>query len=270
MSMTPGASRATDADVPTAPVILPLEFARNPAGNRPNHRAGKNGSVPHDARIQRTPFVEEFAFPEIAPEHAESSAAGTPGAIWPTCKSSETLQAGFKLAEAIRQRLPPRRSSVLAFTSPGNGDGKTRVLAVLAPELARQTPRGVLVVDADYRNAGLTSLLELAASRTPGNSPLIYPTDQPGLNVLPMPPGLQSRYLDAAWVEQTRENWPLTLLDMASLEYAETVSLLRHCDGVCLVVRLGHTTRRAVIEANRIISASSSRFLGSIVVAKAV
>ena len=79
-------------------------------------------------------------------------------------------------------------------------------------------------------------------------------------------PGLQSRYLDAAWVEQIREGWPLTLLDMASLEHAETVSLLRHCDGVCLVVRLGHTARRAVAEAGRVISASGGRLLGSVVV----
>ena len=50
----------------------------------------------------------------------------------------------------------------------------------------------------------------------------------------------------------------------------ETVSLLRHCDGVCLVVRLGHTARRAVAEAARVISACGGRLLGSVVVGEAV
>ena len=62
----------------------------------------------------------------------------------------------MKLAEAIGRRLPADRPSVLALTSPGDGDGKTRVLTVLAPELARRTPGGVLAVDADFRKADLT------------------------------------------------------------------------------------------------------------------
>jgi Mrp family chromosome partitioning ATPase len=259
MTTMPGTSQASKAGVPTTPVILPMELARSSAGQAPpDHRFFGQ---------RRATRVEDFAFPAITPEDAESSAGGAPGAIWPKCGCRETVQAGMKLAEAIGQRLPSGHPSVLAITSPGDGDGKTRVLTALAPELARRTHGGLLVVDADFRNADLTGLLALAASRTPGASPLIYPTDLPGLNVLPMPPGLQSRYLDAAWVEEIRENWPLTLLDMASLEHAETASLLRHCDGVCLVVRLGHTARRAVVEAGRVISTCGGRLLGSVVVA---
>ena len=95
---------------------------------------------------------------------------------------------------------------------------------------------------------------------------MVYPTDLAGLSVLPMPPGLQSHYFNAAWVEETREKWPLTILDMASLEHAETVSLLGCCDGVCLVVRLGHTARRAVAESRQVIAAAGGKLFGTVVV----
>ena len=45
--------------------------------------------------------------------------------------------------------------------------------------------------------------------------------------------------------------------------------MLRHCDGVCLVVRLGHTPRRAVKEAARVISICGGQFLGCVVVGDA-
>lgn len=261
MSMMPGAPSQTEAGGQMTPVILPMGMAKNGLAEK---SAADVGSA---AAARQLSWLKKFAFPAIPPGDEESSIKKkSPTAIWPKCDCTDTLQAGMRLAEAICRQLTPNRPAVLALTSPGDGDGKTQVLSVLAPELARRMPWGVLVVDADFRKADLTGLLTLAASRAPGGSPLVYATDHAGLSVLPMPPGFEWQYFDAAWVDQVRETWPLVILDMASLEHAETVSLLGHCDGVCLVVRLGHTSRRAVAEAGRVVSACGGKLMGSVVV----
>ena len=159
--------------------------------------------------------------------------------IWPKCDCTEAVRAGVKLAKAVCGRLPSDRPSVVALTSPGDGDGKTTLVEILAPELASRTSGGALAVDADFRKSDLTARLAIPATANPVGSSLIYPTDLAGLNVLPMSRQRQSRGADAAWIEEMRESWPLMILDMASLEHAETAPVLRHCDGVCLVVRLG-------------------------------
>lgn len=187
-------------------------------------------------------------------------------AIWPTCDCTESVQAGVKLAAAVVRRLPVDRPSVLALTSPGDGDGKTSLMAVLAPELAKQTSSSVLAVDADFRKASLTSQLTISAGRTAHGASVIYPTDRAGLSVLPMSHHRECRGADADWIEEMRDSWPLVLLDMASLRYGETSPVLRHCDSVCLVVRVGYTARRAVAEAARVISACGGRLLGCVVV----
>lgn len=254
MSIMPGTPYDTATDVSMTPVILPSGLPGSSSTN--SRRLGE----------RQASRVERFSFPAVPPDHEYPAAQTPPGAVWPKCDCTESVQAGIELADAICANLSPHRPAVLALTSPSDGDGKTGVLTVLAPELARRIPAGVLTVDADFRKADLTSLLTLAASRVPEGVRLIYPTDIAGLNVLPMPPGLQTHYFDAAWVKEIRKNGPLTILDMASLEHPETVSLLQHCDAVYLVVRLGHTSRRAVAEAGRVIKANGGRLLGSVVV----
>lgn len=246
-----------DVGGPAAPVILPMGLARNGSG-KASDDVRANGQ-------RRNQAVARFEFPAIvASERAPTRES--PGAIWPKCESTEDMAAGVRLADAIVEHLSAEQPAVVGITSPSNGDGKTCVTTVLAPELAKRVDGGVIAVDADYRKADLTGLLSLAASRTPDNSPLVYPTDVPGLSVLPRPPGLEWQYLDADWIEQFREGWPLAILDLGSLENAETASVLRYCDGVCLVVRLGQTPRRMVREAGRVVRANGGRLWGSIVV----
>ena len=79
----------------------------------------------------------------------------------------------------------------------------------------------------------------------------------------PGPPYLRSHQF---WVEDLREGWPLVLLDMPSLAQAETAPLACCCDGVFLVVRLGHTARRAIADASYLVRSSGSRLLGCIAV----
>jgi Mrp family chromosome partitioning ATPase len=201
-----------------------------------------------------------FEFPELSRPFEASPAGTSPKAIWPECDCTETARACADLAEGICWRLPPNRPTILGFTSPGDGDGKTGLLLSLAPELAKLVKGGVLVVDADFRKADLTARLAIPAERTPPDSTPIWPTDVPRLSVLP------AVRQEAGWIEDLQDDWPLVLVDMDSLEHVEAADLLKRCDGVCLVVRLGHTARRAVAEAVRVVRDSGRELLGCVVV----
>jgi Mrp family chromosome partitioning ATPase len=258
MNTTPGWPRHVDGNV--SPVILPI-------GSRDGGWETSQGlSSGSDAQAV---LVKKFTFPAIGTQYGEGPLDELPYAVWPKCDCTEAVQAGAKLANAVRSRLPSDRPSVVAFTSPCDGDGKTTLIEVLAPELARRTAGGALVVDADFRKSDLTARLAISAVRNAVGSSLIYPTDLAGLSVLPMSRQRQSCGADAGWISAMRENWPLTILDMTSLQHRETAPVLRHCDGVCLVVRLGHTPRRAVKQATRIISICGGQFLGCVVVGDA-
>jgi Mrp family chromosome partitioning ATPase len=201
-----------------------------------------------------------FEFPELSPLLDEPPSQQLPQAVWPDCDCTETAAACGELAQGIRWRLPSNRAAILGFTSPGDGDGKTGLLLSLAPELAKHVAGGVLVVDADFRKPDLASRLDISAGRTPLGSGLICPTNVPGLSVLP------ASVQQAGWIEDLREDWPLVLVDMGSLVHVEAANLVRRCDGVCLVVRLGHTARRAVGEAVRVVRKCGGQLLGCVVV----
>ena len=68
-----------------------------------------------------------FAFPAISSENDRnrSDCMVPPRAIWPKCDCTETVQAGMSWPRQFVGRLPAGRPSVLALTSPGDGDGKT-------------------------------------------------------------------------------------------------------------------------------------------------
>jgi len=261
MDTIPGWAGYVDASAPMPPVILPLGSPRKPGRETPPDPAPGNEQLATN--------VKKFTFPAIRLRRGKLPLDKSPQAIWPKCDCAEAVEAGVKLAKAVCCRLPPHRPSVLALTSPGDGDGKTTLAEILAPELAKRTVGGALAVDANFRSADLTARLAIPATRVPVGSSLIYPTDLAGLNVLPMSRQRECRGADAAWIDEMRESWPLVLLDMASLEHAETAPILRHCDGVFLVVRLGHTARRAVAEAARVIAVCGGRLLGCVVVGKA-
>jgi hypothetical protein len=95
---------------------------------------------------------------------------------------------------------------------------------------------------------------------------MIYPTDYAGLSVMPMTHHRECRGAETDWIEDMRDTWPLTILDAGSLQHAETLPLLHCCDGVCLVVRLGHTARRAVVEAARVITQCGAQLFGCVLI----
>jgi Mrp family chromosome partitioning ATPase len=288
-------------DAGEEPIILPW-----PAGSRDSR-----GS-PDD-----WPELERFAFPELPPPPAGPAAADAQQRIWPECASARTARACSELAESLRRQLPTDRPAVVAFTSPGDGDGKSALLLSLAPELARRSPGGLLVADGDFHCAELTGRLSISCPQTGEPSPLIYATNFPGLSVLPIPtaiqvevgqgekspnprggengtlpfgprlrhspagtlaeerPGAGRRAMRAAkcpptvrinpqWIDQWRENWPLVLLNAASLRHADVWPMLERCDGAYLVVCIGHTRRRALCQAASTFRARGVPLLGCV------
>ena len=148
-----------------SPVILPIGSPTNSAWERLQCLSanGEQGAVQ----------VKRFTFPAIGAGRGEGSLDESSYAIWPKCECAEAVRAGVNLAKAIRGRLPADRSSVVAFTSPGDGDGKTTLVEVLAPELASRTPGGALVADADFRKSDLTARLAFpAAGNSVGSNPM--------------------------------------------------------------------------------------------------
>ena len=239
----------TDHSSTTAqtPVILPLRADERPASSA----AGRGEAM-------------RFTFPELAEPAVERPKTATTLVQWPIFRRPETARACAETAESIMRRVQPGGSSVVALTSPGDGDGKTTLMLALAPELAKLAGE-TLVVDADFYEPDLTSRLMLSNRNTSlGPTSLVYPTDCAELSVLPVAANMCK--WGREWFEDVRERWRMILLDMPSLQRAEPAQLVRHCDGVYLVVRLGHTARRAVADSCRAIQARGGRMLGNIVV----
>ena len=232
-------------------------------------------SIHHSSFVIHHSSVERFSFPLIPEPPASAPAADAPTVVWPECRDVKTASACAETADALMRQLSDEGAvspcslpnpKVVALTSPGDGDGKTGLLLALAPHLAKRIAGGILVVDADVDKPDLTARLRLPTGNTTGLSSLIYPTNLPYLNVLPAPPGRQPRSFDRSWIEEFRAGWPFVFIDMASLADPKVAPLACCCDGVYLAVRLGHTSRRAVAEAARVIRNSGGRLFGCLAI----
>ncbi len=244
------------ASAPAVPVILPLSAPANRAANEATRGCGYQAIV-------------RFSFPELTEPNECVAAPAAPTVTWPDCHTAETVCACAKAAGAILGHLSFDRPRMVMFTSPGDGDGKTSLLIALAPELARLAAGSVLAVDANFHKPDLTLRLSASAGNMLAGASLIYPTNLPHLNFLPARAEERSKFVDSdsAASEELREGWSLVLLDAPSLAHREAVPMVQHCDGVYLVVRVGHTVRRAVADAARVIRSAGGRLLGCLVVA---
>jgi Mrp family chromosome partitioning ATPase len=230
--------------------------------------------------------VARFVFPAIEDVPETSPMMESPYVVWPlgglTASSAYAEMAEEILSQlwSKTERLWPEkesstrssmRSRVVALTSPGEGDGKTSLVLGLAPQLAARCSGGILVVDAHPHQAGLTARLGMAHHAVSSTEPetaeplLIYPTNVPGLSVLPASEA-SGHGFDRSWIEELCDSWPLVLLDTLSLARAETKALVHACDGIYLAVRLGHTSRRALACAAREFRGSGGQLLGCLVV----
>ena len=226
---------------------------------------------------------QEVAVPDFGETPVSSveslSGAGSLIARWPVPPTEEHARAYGELADNILAQFPPVGRARLMFTSPGDGEGKTGTLVLLARALAERTTGQVLLVDgnlhkpavADYlgieAKGGLADVLAGAASW----QQVVWRTEVRGLSVLPgvkssTPDGrLPERWNLGPLLEELGGVYGLVLIDTASLAHGEVAPISHHCDGTYLVVRLKHTTRRAVAEAARVIQACRGRVLGSVV-----
>jgi Mrp family chromosome partitioning ATPase len=236
-----------------------------------------------DVSIRSTDHVLESEYP-IASSALLDEPAVAPGlptgqheVPWP-CQRESTVDYE-SLAKNLLGQWVVDRPAALMFTSPGDGDGKTELLTALAPTLAARAERPVLVVDADFTKGDLTRRLDastggLAALFT-GEFPLndvACLTAVPRLDFLPQGDqpafvrGLTDPSIVEAVLNDLKAGYPLVLLDAPSLIYPNVATLGSFCDGICLVVRPGHTLRRAVRDAARVIDTTGGRLLGCIAI----
>ncbi len=194
----------------------------------------------------------------------------------------EHTRAYTKLADNILSQLPSDRPATLMFTSPGDGTGKTGLLVPLATALLERTTGELLVIDGNLHKPGLASRLGVEADRGLADvllgaanwQQVVRPTVVERLNILPgvefpatggRPP--QRLNLEPL-LEELADHYKLVLIDTASLAYPEVAQMSRYCDGTYLVVRIGHTRRRTVAEAARVLQRCGGRLLGCVVLGK--
>jgi len=212
------------------------------------------------------------AFPEAATPQFEPQTVH-----WP-CQLASNVNYEQLVTNLLAQPMA-RRPATLMFTSPGDGDGKTDLLISLAPLLAARAGCRVLLVDANFHKSDLTTrltilnggLTDLLLGKSTLNE-VVCPTTVPQLSILPYGTHstsdrglLDVSALDAV-VDDLKCRYPLVLLDAPSLAYPSVATMGSYCDGVCLVVRIGYTLRRAVREATQLIEASGGCLLGCIAI----
>jgi len=183
-----------------------------------------------------------------------------------------------EMAENVLGELRAGHSAALMFTSPGDGEGKTRVLVSLAAVLAGRGAGEVLAVDANFRRPELArrfaarvdrGLVDVLAHQA-GWQEVILQTGVKHLSILPggrfpTDDGRPPERLELAGVlDELRCHYRLVLLDAASLAHSEVAPMARWCEGTYLVVRLGQTPRRAVRQAIRVVEACGGRVLGCV------
>jgi capsular exopolysaccharide synthesis family protein len=157
--------------------------------------------------------------------------------------------------------------SIIAVSSPGQGDGKTLTAINLAGALAQGPKHRVLLVDADFRAPMVAARLGMEESGSPGLAGALL---DPGLTladairvrmpfilgVLPAGGPVSSPYevlnsprlgelLDAA-----RQRYDFVILDTPPLvPFPDCRAITRWIDGMLLVVAAGRTPRPLLVEA---------------------
>jgi capsular exopolysaccharide synthesis family protein len=174
-------------------------------------------------------------------------------------------------------------SRVMLVSSPAPNEGKTTVISNLGIALA-EIGRKVVVIDADMRSPrlheifqvrnekGLADCLhELEEGETCQLKSLIVPTDVPNLSVLPSGrggpriPNLLYSALIPELLRRLRREFSVVLIDSPPLlPIPDARVLARHCDGVILVLRAGHSTQDAAVAAYQRLAEDGTTVFGTI------
>lgn len=171
---------------------------------------------------------------------------------------------------SLRQALRPlaerflapesQGSSVYCISSALTGEGKTLVSAALALMLTERSEKKVLLIDANLRRAGLHQLLGVPVSPgladcIRGESSAWDATSVVGtLCVLPCgsdhdPSWLLRKAATKRLLDEARNSYDLTFIDLPPLSFTEVPSLVGWSDGLLLVVKANSTTATQVAAA---------------------
>jgi protein-tyrosine kinase len=183
----------------------------------------------------------------------------------------DTSRPGGEQYRIIRTRIVqhPLRPKVIMVSSPGSGDGKTISAVNIAGMLSLRDNANVLLIDADFRRAGVSSALGLPPG--PGLSDTLQqscPLQQaiirveqfPNLYVLPAGTSetKTAELLDSdPWkslCSTVREQFSFVMIDAPPIAAVADYELIQaSCDGVIIVVRPDHTDRTLVSKAFELI-----------------
>lgn len=164
------------------------------------------------------------------------------------------LSLGSRLFRARRSS----RVRTVAISSCAIGDGKTLTTANLGVVFGSKTHRKILLVDADFRDPGLTKLFGVESlpgladvlSNGQSCSKVIYRTNIGGLHFVPagripsVPLNLLEKPILKDFLQSCGDHFDLLLVDTPPLQPFVDFDLINAaCDGVLLIVRAGRTPR---------------------------
>jgi succinoglycan biosynthesis transport protein ExoP len=164
------------------------------------------------------------------------------------------------------------RNRIVAFTSASRGEGVSYVVNTIAKELAEQTHRRVLAVDAvGLQNIRVPEASHIVrhCSETQLDNLLTLPKEAPvsGLVGLTRPAQLKDWHSDpeyrAACLKALRWNFDYIIVDCPSLDVSSDATLLAPLiDGVAVVVQAGRTRRGQIQRARQTVESVGGDFLG--------
>ena len=204
-----------------------------------------------DRRVRTARQVTELTgLPELGRTPRSRLLSRQPLAAWHG-RGGQLREAFRSVRTSVHFLYPDAPAHVILVTSPGTGEGKTAVAVNLAMALAA-SGETVVLVDADLRRAGLTSLLSLdraggltAAIRDPSLLPdLLQSGPHPNVEVLssgalpPDPAEMLGSLNMAQLLEAMAERADKVVLDCAPvMPVTDAVTLSTQVDTVLLVVR---------------------------------
>lgn len=189
-----------------------------------------------------------------------------------------------ELASRVLAGLPVACPGVLLVTSAEGERAATAVVAAMASALVSQVTGELLAVDGNLTYPALTQrllppeeggegmregLIDVLSGRVAWGE-IVRRTAIERVGLLPgRLPGRDSpQALDlrawAALLGALRGAYQLVLVDTPPLDARQTREIVRHADGICLVVRLGRTGRRAARRAVRVLRQCGGRVLGCV------
>jgi Mrp family chromosome partitioning ATPase len=258
-----------------------VESANSNAAALPVEFSEQASDILPKTEVKSVDFLELFASddePRVNVGDPEIQADSTPSNAEPEAKKDHGVYGA--MARNILAQLPDEGSVALFFTSPIDGEGKTEMILPLAEALIEESGRRTILVDANLHRPDLTQEWRFTSRKgifdvLTGEADwwdAVQETGIPKLSILlnnglPQQNAIVSQPLAfSELLENLKREYRLVLIDAASLAHAESIPMVGYCQGVYLVVRLGHSNRRMVREARQAIAQAGGKLLGCVAV----